>query len=56
MQYVYDLWFQEKKGSSSFLLDNFQYVYDMWIENSILSADFRNGRDKVKMRYDKYDR
>ena len=28
----------------------------MWIENSIPSLDFQNGRDSVKMRYDKYER
>ena len=30
-------------------------MYDLWRENSIPSLNFRNGRDTVKMRYNKYD-
>lgn len=30
-------------------------MYDLWRENSIPSVNFRNGRDTVKMRYNKYD-
>ena len=36
--------FQEKRDSSSLLLEDNQYVYDLWIENSIPSVDFRNER------------
>ena len=37
-------------------LEDKQYIHDLWIENSIPSVDFRNGRDSVKIRYDKYKR
>ena len=37
-----------------FLKDK-QYIHDLWIENSIPSVNFRNGRDSVKMSYDKYE-
>ena len=45
-----------KRGSSSLSLEDKQYIHDLWIENSIPSINFRNGRDSVKMRYDKYER
>ena len=45
--------YKEKRGSSSLPLEDKQYIHDLWIENSIPSVDFRNGRDSVKMRYDK---
>ena len=47
--------YKEKKGSSSLSQEDKQYIHDVWIENSIPSVDFRNGRDSVKMRYDKYE-
>ena len=48
--------YKEKRGSSSLSLKDKQYIYDLWIENSIPSVNFRNGRDSVKMRCDKYER
>ena len=48
--------YKEKRGSSSLSLKDKQYIYDLWIENSIPSVEFRNGRDSVKMRCDKYER
>ena len=48
--------YKEKRGSSSLPLEDKQYIHDLWIENPIPSVDFRNGRDSVKMRYDKYKR
>ena len=48
--------YKEKRGSSSLSLKDKQYIYDLWIENSIPSVDFRNGKDSVKMRCDKYER
>ena len=48
--------YKEKRGSSSLSLEDKQYIHDLWIGNSIPSLDFRNGRDSVKMRYDKYER
>ena len=48
--------YKERRGFSSLPFEDQQYIHDLWIENSIPSVDFRNGRDSVKMRYDKYKR
>ena len=47
--------YKEKRGSFSLSLEDKQYIQDLWMENSIPSVDFWNGRDSVKMRYDKYE-
>lgn len=36
-------------------LEEGQYVYDLWIDKSIPSVNFMNGRDSIKIRYEKYD-
>ena len=47
---------RKKRRSSSLLLEDKQYIDDLWIENWSPSSDFQNGRDIVKMRYNKYER
>ena len=48
--------YKEKGGSSGLSLEGKQYIHGLWIEDSVPSVDFRNGRNSVKMRCDKYKR